>query len=227
MNKTETAVITDKLADELAGELVKEISNDPSKSLLTPGGQKERLKGEIARNLDSHFASVAKGITQLLERSIQLIQANDPRIDQKAFQNLLTKLSDENKFQDLATEELKVFMVAASDFYNHQEYDQAADAFYTLTVLAPTSPILWKCLGNAKYFGKNYKDAFEAYEMAFSLDPSDLDCVLFQARCLQNDGRQHEAIDRIHHLVEHISRGPQSANWHEKATALLKDLEGK
>ncbi len=225
MVKNKSGMVIDQIAADWAEEVAQETPVDPSKSFLPAGAQKERLKGEFTQVLNTHFTTFATGINQLLDRLEQLIDAKNPEIDEKIYADILNKMSEKKTEEGFTEDELKICFLAAVDLYNNKEYEQAADVFYVLTVFDPTRPLFWKCLGSAKFFGNNFKDAFDAYAMAFKINPQDPECLLYQARCLQNEGRIQEAIDTLQQASDIIAIDPQFADLKDRVTALVQDLK--
>ena len=220
----------DDLATQLAEEIVVGKAHDPSKSLLPAHAESERIKGDVLTSLNSHFLSVANGLDLLLDRLETMLDADSPLVDPQAYEELLQKLStsgaagEEGLFA-LSDQELKILLAAAIDLYNQQEFNQAGDAFYVLTVFEPTRPLFWKCLGNAKFFDKKFKEAHDAYEMAIKIDPHDPECYIYLARCLQNEGREREAIDKLQQATDLIGQDPHFASWKEQVTLFTEELK--
>ena len=229
-NKTDETI--DSIAEQLTQEIVADKGHDPSKSLLPPGVEKERIKGEVTTALKNHFISLSNGINSLLDRLETLSEEDNPQVDPQICEDIVNKLASasetngqDGRVIDLNDDELKTCLKAAIAIYNQKDYRQAADAFYALTVLDPTRPLFWKCLGNAKFFNKNLKDAFDAYEMSLKINPHDPECLIYQARCLQIEGRETEAIDKLQHAAEIIGHDDNFAVWKDKVNAFIKDLK--
>lgn len=225
MDKNKIGSEIDTLADLWTEEAAPQLIN-PTHSLLSPAAQKKRLNDEISQSLNVHFESIDNGVNHLLDRLEQQIAAKDPAVDPVIYSELLTKLSDQ-KIEDFTKDELKTFYVAAIDMYNHQEYNQAADAFYVLTLFEPKLAWFWKCLGNSKYMGGHFKDSIEAYETALKINPEDPECLLYLARCLENDKRVPESIHTLQLAEKIIEHNSQLESWKEKISDFLQDLKNK
>lgn len=226
MNVNEFGIDIDKIASDLTEEISAETIGDPSKSLLSPQAQKERLKHEILESLNIHFKSISNGINCLLTHMQKMINDQNPSVDEKTYNEILRKMS-EKKTNELTNQELTALFAVAVDLYNHQEYDNAADAFYVLTEFDIGQALFWKCLGNARFYGNHFKGAIEAYDTSLKLNQNDPESLVYQARCLQKENRVQLAIDLLHHAKEITAKDSHFETLNDAVVSLLQELEKK
>lgn len=226
MNLNELDINFDKMVDDLTEKMASEMLGDPSKSVLTPQGQKERLQEQVREILKGHFSKLPKGITYLLENLHKMTAADEPEVDKALFKIILTKLAEE-KTDELTNEELSALFLSAIDLYNTQNYSQAAEAFYVLTEFTPSLPYCWKSLGNSYFHSNQQKEAIEAYATARSLNGEDPEIMVYEARCLYNENRLQEAIDLLNQASEIVDKDSKFQEWKEPIADLLLVFNNK
>lgn len=89
--------------------------------------------------------------------------------------------------------------------------DQAQDLADQILALDPFNYDAWMAKGNYYGIKGEYEKALEAYDYALAVFPSDVDALIFKARCLDGLKRNKEALDIILEATEQAEGEQRSA----------------
>jgi tetratricopeptide (TPR) repeat protein len=125
-----------------------------------------------------------------------VIVSMDDKIDEeKVIQNSLgIEESDLSKAHDLAI-----------DLFNDERYEEAADAFFCLSNIAPDIPELLMSLAHAEFHAKHFESAATCYGIAFVANPTDPQPLIYAAASLIQLGNKDEALVYLDEATEVIN----------------------
>lgn len=94
------------------------------------------------------------------------------------------------------------FYHAASQIFEQQRYDDAANAFLFLSTLNPQHPEYWLGLGMATQMRHDYEAAIDAYELAAICDISNPVPYFYLAKCLFAIHDRQSALQALDLAIE-------------------------
>jgi type III secretion system low calcium response chaperone LcrH/SycD len=125
----------------------------------------------------------------------------------------------------LSPQHLEAVYAMAYNFYNQGKYDDAEKAFAFLVFYNHLDRRFWLGLAATQQMRKAFDGAVQAYAMASLLDINDPEVPLHAADCYLAMGQREATISALTAAC-HFSEGkPQFARIHQRATALLEQLE--
>lgn len=115
-------------------------------------------------------------------------------------------------------ETMSKFYQAAYLLFEHQRYEDAANAFFFLTTLNSHHHEYWLGLGMATQLCKDYELAIDAYELAALCDLSSPTPYFYLAKCLF-------AIHDRENALQALALAIETASDHEEYAELKKQAE--
>lgn len=237
-NRNENKIDFSKITADLANEIIQE-QGDPSKALIPLAARKKKIQLEIESSLQQFSERVAKG-TKALISNLELLVHSQPDQFNKAIEELMRmtteavnaddinqQLQDGKSYKEIyliSDTTIEACYQAAIEFYNHQEYENASNVFYVLSLLDPQNASMWLGLGNSEYFRKRYEEALMAYGMSAFADPSDPQCHFYAAHCYENLGQLDLAINSLEIALFVIRSNPSLQEWEKQAIDYLNFL---
>lgn len=200
---------------------------------LTPHQNiQQHFEGKIAHELTDILERLQAGlfalITKLAEDALPKGVCDDCS---KVLQRAQANLEDPKRFlkavlypksvQDVVgvTEEtLEILYGAACKLLDDEKYDQAADAFYFLTVLDSRRFAFWYSLGLSQLGQQHYKEALFAFKQASHLDPQDHLTYVYMYGC-------HEALDERDNALSCLNSALMRINARPECKELQNMLE--
>ena len=116
------------------------------------------------------------------------------------------------------------FYHAAYQLFEHQRYQDAADAFFFLATLNPRHHEYWLGLGMATQLCHNYEAAIDAYELAAICDISSPIPYFYLAKCLFAIHDRESALQALDLAIETAGENDDYADLKRQATAAKKIL---
>lgn len=182
---------------------------------------KERYKAELTQGFDLYKKRIETGISQLLGALGELKKQhsdvflktplNDIAKDlgkivayslglqkkQEEFMKNLEKGTSLQEICGMSSNTLNVLYQAAKHLYDHEQYNEASDAFAFLCMLNGTLAPLWMGFANSEYLCGRYEQALYGYAIAFQMDPEDLDCHVASAKCYEEIHQIDNAVNAL------------------------------
>lgn len=87
------------------------------------------------------------------------------------------------------------------EFYQEARYDEAAEAFTSLTILNPYEPKYWFALGAARQFDGDSAEALQAFLLSSAIDEENPNPLLQAARCADELGRTEETLELLDQAI--------------------------
>ena len=98
------------------------------------------------------------------------------------------------------------FYEAAQRLLEKQKYDDAADAFFFLTQMAPAVKAFWIGLGHSERLRGQNEPAAVAYMMAIGLDQGDKDSYILAVRTWLDAGNLDKALQVLDVALQYTSQ---------------------
>lgn len=98
------------------------------------------------------------------------------------------------------------FYEAAQRLLEKQRYDDAADAFFFLTQMAPAVKAFWIGLGHSERLRGQHESAGVAYMMAIGLDQGDKDSYILAVRTWLDAGNLEKALQVLDVALKYASQ---------------------
>ena len=81
---------------------------------------------------------------------------------------------------------LEAFEKIARDLFNDESYEDAANTYFLLASIRPSTPIYWLSLGIVEHKLKNHSQAIQAYVLALVNDPTLVQAHYHKGLCYLN-----------------------------------------
>ena len=85
--------------------------------------------------------------------------------------------------------------------YHEGRYDEATEAFTTLTILNPYEPKYWFALAAARQLDGDPAEALQAYLLSSAIDEQNPIPLLQAARCAEELGRRGETLELLDQAI--------------------------
>jgi tetratricopeptide (TPR) repeat protein len=216
----ELSDLKSKIRDQATSLLSSEQS-----SLLTPSMIKERAALQIEETINQLNRRIAKGYSLLCtlyekqkqtpDGSSQYVPFLEPTFfDDKtdAIISMIDKKDEEKVIQTslgIADSDLSKAHDLAIDLFNDQRYEEAADAFFCLSSIAPDIPELLMSLAHAEFHAKHLESAATCYAIAYVANPNDPQPLIYAATCLIQLGNKDEALVYLDKATEVINNNQE------------------
>lgn len=143
------------------------------------------------------------------------------------FKEVINKVAEGENFQTLlgiTDADMQEFYEASMGYFNHKQYEEAADCFLFLTALNPFESNLWIKFGNSEYALGNFQEALSAYSMAMLWDANDPFPHFYSAESYLRLGDLHHAKDCINICIRLIDEHRDYLPLREPAHQLLESI---
>ncbi len=117
--------------------------------------------------------------------------------DNAAFTEHIAKAETLQELAEIDDAAINVLYLAAKRLYDEKAYDDAADAFFFLTVLNPLHVVFWLGFANSEFYLQNYNEALAAYKNVQEALPEDLTLRLALCHCYEALGDKENALKMI------------------------------
>jgi len=112
----------------------------------------------------------------------------------------------------VASHDAQRYYEAACRLLQKKRYSEAADAFFFLTMLDPTSFCYWLNLGLAEQMQERYVEALDSLGMATLLNMDDPTPHVYAAECYIASNKLSQAIDSLRLAMECPTEGDEFAS---------------
>lgn len=110
-----------------------------------------------------------------------------------------------------------------ADLFDNERFEDAADALFFLSNLAPLIPNILVSLGQAEYAANHLEAAANCYSLAYMCDTSDPRPLIHAIYCLKNIGYTDEAKEYLDQL-DFVAKQQDDPNLMEEAKILRDSL---
>jgi hypothetical protein len=219
MTMVEAVALCNVLHDinHVANELAKEtVSHGRKKSYAARVKEQKKAADTIRRAFHSSFNLYS----ERMKHGIALLKAAGVlrNIDTAKIASFISRVRDPNlslaSIQDefgISDEDMVLFHECGSQFFERQEFENAADVFLVLTFFNALVPIFWASLGMAESKREDFEAAGLSYLMAAEIDEENLTWALSAAECYLKAGNAeigHRILDII---IEAAGNDPKYA----------------
>lgn len=200
------AQIRDKIIDLTAED---QRASQQGGALLTPGMFRQRAAQEFDQSVQGFQDRMILGLLALRElyekrknaadfdEAQEVIPFLEPEFMAGKEDSLAKAVDEESDLQEILGIELADIVKAhdlATEFFAEERYEDAADAFFCLSMIAPSVPELLNALAQAEYHAGRKDQAVNCYTFAYLLDAADVRPLVQAAYCLLQMGAKQEAL---------------------------------
>ena len=127
---------------------------------------------------------------------------------------------------EMSDEALETQYAVGFDLYNEGRYEEATNAFTSLTILNPYEPRFWFALGAARQQAGDHEEALQAYLFSSAIDEENAQPLLQAARSLEALNNLDEARQFAAQAVEVAGAGELGAEAQSYLQQLQKGRTG-
>jgi type III secretion system low calcium response chaperone LcrH/SycD len=155
------------------------------------------------------------------------------KLSKKALQKLKNKkllkkeLAEGKSAQEImgfSDETMAKFYRAAYQLFEHQKYEDAANAFLFLATLNPYNHEYWLGLGMATQMSHDYESAIDAYEMAAMYHLDNPVPYFYLAKCLFAIHDRESALQALDLAIEYSGEADEFTELRQQAKEARKIL---
>ncbi len=127
----------------------------------------------------------------------------------------------------ITSEELSTLYEQASEFLQMNRLEEAKSAFLFLTKINPFASDFWIGLGVCHLQNEEFKDAFNAFIMALTMDPGSYECFAYAIECCIQMKNPAQAEALLKQAITYARRHPsreESRKILEEAIRIAKEI---
>ncbi len=160
-----------------------------------------------------------------MEHEIKISELLDPEQGQEhlpALQDYFEKGGTWQMLLQLPDSHLQSQYANGYEFYQEGRYDEASEAFTSLTILNPYEPKYWFALGAARQFDGDAAEALQAFLLSSAIDEENPNPLLQAARCADELGRTGETFKLLDQAIA-LGRGERKYETIVREARTLKE----